>query len=135
MVIPLAGAQVFGNYANITLTVTAVPLENYCWDPLTPIRLVDTSITFTGREVAPTTVAAFLPPVLRKLTIALPAKPSLPESDAAVQLVAAISNRYGGQRPEIVLVPLPAGASTLAGPSAPLERQIMRSPRKSLPMR
>jgi len=107
MVIPLAGAQVFGNYANITLTVTAVPLENYCWDPLTPIRLVNSSITFTGREVAPTTVAAFLPPVLRKLTIALPAKPSLPESDAAVQLVAAISNRYAGQRPEIVLASSP----------------------------
>ncbi len=99
MVIPLAGTQVFGDYANVTLTVTAVPLENYCWDPLTPIRLVNSSIAFTGREVAPTTVAAFLPPVLRRLTIGLPAKPSLPESDAAVQLVTALKNRYGGQRP------------------------------------
>ena len=107
MVIPLAGAQVFGNRANVTPTMTALPLEGYCWDPLSPIRLVNGSVTFAGTELAPTTVAAFLPPVIRKLTIALPATPSQPESDAAVQLAAAMEMRYSGQNPDVVVVPSP----------------------------
>jgi hypothetical protein len=125
MVIPLTGARVSNNWVNVTLTITALPLEGYCWDPLSPIRLVNGSVTFAGAEVAPTTVAGFLPPVLRKLTIALPPKPSQPESDAAVQLAAAMESRYVGQNPEVVVVPLSDPTATWVGPSLPLERQII----------
>lgn len=125
MVIPLAGAQVVGNVVTLTLTMTAVPVEGYCWDSLAPIRLVNGSVTFGGTEVAPTNVGAFLPPVLRRLTIALPPKPSQPESDAAVQLAAAMELRYGLQSPDIMVVPLADRTTTWVGPSAPLERQIV----------
>jgi hypothetical protein len=125
MVIPLAGVQVSGNWVEVTLTMTALPLEGYCWDPLTPIRLVNSSVTFAGTESVPPTVAAFLPPVLSKLTIAVPATPSQPESNAAVQLAAAMAEQYSGQNPEVDVVPLPEGASMLPNPSLPLERQIV----------
>ncbi|OBK81712.1 hypothetical protein [Mycobacterium sp. 1164985.4] len=125
MVIPLAGAQVFNNWVEFTLTMTALPLEGYCWDPLAPIRLVNSSVTFAGMESIPPTVAAFLPPVLSRLTIAVPTPPSQPESNAAVQLAAATAVRYSGQNPDVVIVPLPEGAITLPNPSVPLERQVI----------
>jgi hypothetical protein len=125
MVIPLAGAQVVGNLVTVTLTMTALPIEGYCWDNLAPIQLVNGSVAFSGTEVAPTSVAGFLGPVLRKLTIAVPPKPSQPESDAAVQLAAAIERRYGPQNPDVVVVPLTDRTATWVGPSLPLERQVI----------
>lgn len=125
MVIPLTGAQVVGNVVTVTLTMTAVPIEGYCWGNLAPIRLVNGSIGFAGTESPPSSVAGFLPPVLRKLTIALPPNPSQPESDAAVQLATALERRYGAQNPEVAVVPLADRIVTWVGPSLPLERQII----------
>jgi len=125
IVIPLVGTQVYGDWVNLTLTATTLPPEGYCWDPQYPMRLTNGAIAFTGTEALPTTVAAFLPSVLRRLTIGLPAKPSQAESDAAVHLATAMARRYGGQNPDVVLVPLADGASALGGPSGPLERQII----------
>jgi hypothetical protein len=123
--IPLAGATVYGNFASVTLTVTALPIEGYCWDPATPIRLTNGSISFDGTAQPPANVATFLPPLLRTLTIAMPAKPSQSESDAAVVLSTGIARRYSGQNLQVVVVPLADGATTLATPSAPFERQII----------
>lgn len=125
MVIPLNGIEVFGDWASVTLRVTALPLEPYCWEPEAPIRLVGSSITFSGTEAAPTTVADFLPPTLRKLTIALPPKPSQAESEAVVQLAAAMATRYGWQNTDIAVVALPEGATALPDPAPPRERQII----------
>jgi hypothetical protein len=125
MVIPLAGTKVTGNSVSLTLTATVLPLDNYCWDPQTPIRLVNGSITFGGGEVAPKTIADFLPPVLRKLTIFLPPKPTQQESDAAVQLAAAMEDRYGGQNPQVAVEALYDRGTTVVDPSLPLERQII----------
>jgi hypothetical protein len=125
VVVPLTGAEVSGNYVTVTLTVTAIPLDQYCWNPDYPVRLVNGSITFSGSEPIPTTVAAFVPPVLRKLTIAVPPRPSQAESNAAVQLAAAMVTKYGGQNPDIFVTPLPEGATSLPTPSAPLERQVI----------
>lgn len=119
MVIPLAGTKVTGNSVSLTLTATVLPLENYCWDPLTPIRLVNGSITFTGGEVAPKTIADFLPPVIRKLTIVVPPKPTQQETDAAVQLAAALEDRYGGQNPQVAVEALYDRSSTAVDPSLP----------------
>ncbi|MEE3065412.1 MAG: hypothetical protein VYA67_15910 [Actinomycetota bacterium] len=134
MVIPLAGTKVTGNSVSLTLTATVLPLENYCWDPLTPIRLVNGSITFTGGEVAPKTIADFLPPVIRKLTIVVPPKPTQQETDAAVQLAAALEDRYGGQNPQVAVEALYDRSSTAVDPSLPLERQIIirEGPEKGL---
>ena len=125
MVIPLNGAEIYGNYLSLTLTMTAVPIENYCWDPLNPIRLTNTTITFDGRALTPKTVATYLPPVLKKLTIAIPEEPTAAESTAAVQLASNMTSQYAGQNPDIRLVPLRGGATTLPPPGNPMERQII----------
>lgn len=123
--IPLTGIQVFGNYVSLKLTSTIIPIDGYCFDALNPVQIFDGAVKFAGTETAPTTVAAFLPPVLRKLTVALPPKPSQAESDAAVQLIAAIQARYGGSKREYAVVSLAEGGTTLASPSLPMERQII----------
>ncbi|MBY0441852.1 MAG: hypothetical protein K2Q25_06910 [Mycobacteriaceae bacterium] len=134
MVIPLTGAKIVGNYVTVILTITALPIDGYCWDPLAPIRFVDGSITFAGTEIAPTTIADFLPPVLRKLIIALPPDPSQPESNAAIQLAAAMTKRYSGQHLDVAVIALPDRTTTSLGPALPLERQIMikQGPEKGL---
>lgn len=122
--IPLAGVQAFGDWVDLKLTVNVIALEDYCWDRMSPVRLVNGAIAFAGTETPPATVAAFLGPVMRKVSIAIPANPSKSESAAAVQVAAAVANR-NGQRPEVAVVALPEGASSLPVPAAPLERQII----------
>lgn len=125
LVIPLAGVDVVDKVATVTLTLASVPEDGYCLDRLNPINFINGSVSFVGAEAAPATVADFLPPILRKLTIAVPANPSLAESDAAVQLVAGLVKRYGNQAPEVLIVPLADGATSIPTPSVPLERQIV----------
>lgn len=123
--VPLVGTQVFGNYLSLTLTSTIVPVDGYCFDALNPTQIFDGVVKFAGSEAAPNSVAEFMPPVLRKLTVALPRNPSRAESDAAVQMITAIQARYGGNKREYAVVPLADGALTLPGPAGPLERQII----------
>ncbi len=126
IVIPLTGLEIYDDWASVTLTITALPLDDYyCWNPKSPIRLVNSSVTFTGREVPPTTVAEFLPPTLRKVSIALPTNPSLAESEAAIQLAAALTTRYSWVNTDIVVVGLPEGSIMLPEPAPPRERQII----------
>lgn len=125
LAIPLAGARVFGNYLNLTVTVTAVPIDGYCWDFESPVRLSNARVSFAGQEMVPTTVADFVSPVARRVTIGVPAKPSLDESSAAIQIAAIMAGRYGGQNPEVAVVPLPDGASALPGRPGPFERRIV----------
>lgn len=133
VVLPLNGVQVFGNWASLDLRLTAIALDDYCWNPDAPIRLVNPAVTFGGSELPPTTVAGFLPSVLHEVTIGLPAKPSPAESTAAVQLAAALATR-SGQKPAFTFVPLPDGATTLPAGSRPMERQIIvkEGPKKGL---
>jgi hypothetical protein len=121
LAIPLAGSQTYGGRITLTLSVTALPAEDYCWEPESPIRLSNASIAFGGKDIAPSTVAAFLPPVLRRMAIAVPQKPTQAESDAAVQIAAIVARRYGGQNPGIEIVPIDA---VPAGSPAPLQRRI-----------
>ncbi len=122
--IPLAGVQVVDKVATVTLTLASVPDDGYCLDRRNPVNLINGSVTFSGTEAVPTTVADFLPALLRKLTIGVPADPSMAESDAGVQL-AGLVKRYGGQAPEVQIVPLADGATAIPTPSLPLERQIV----------
>ncbi len=120
IVIPLAGAAIDDNAVTVTLQTSLVPVEGYCLDPTRPLRLTNGSVTFSGSELAPASVADFLPPFLRKLTIAIPAAPAKAESDAAVGLAAAVSAYYGQQPTAIVVTKL--GSSLPA--AGPFERQI-----------
>lgn len=125
IVVPLKDVQVFGNWANVTMTATAIPPEGYCFDHDFPLRYDDATVSFAGTEVAPDGVAGFMPSVLHQLTIGIPAQPSPQETEAAVQLTAEVAFRYGGQLPDIVVVPLPNGATTLGGTVAPMERRVV----------
>ena len=119
--IPLAGAEIIDNAMTITVRTYLLPIEGYCLDPTNPLRLINASVAFTGAEKAPATIADFLPPVLHRLTIAIPAEPSRAESDAAVKLSAAVVARYGAQPSIVVVAPLEAPAA----PTGPFERQIV----------
>lgn len=124
LTIPLDGLQVSGGWASFDLAMDALPLDNQCWNDAARVQLVDTSITFRGNEKPPGNVADFLAAVLNKVTIGVPARPSLAESSAAVQVAAAVAQR-NGQSPEVSIVPLPDGRTSLNVPSAPMERQII----------
>lgn len=125
IVIPLAGAEINDNWLTVTMHAYLVPLDGYCLYPESPLRLVNGTVTYTGVELPPTTVAHFLPPVLRKLSIYLPQSPSANESDTAIQLAASATAHYGRQNTEIVLVPLADGQAGPPGPPQQLERQIV----------
>lgn len=122
IVIPLAGAEIIDNSVTVTLRTYLVPVQGYCLDPTNPLRLVNGSVTFDGVELPPTTVADFLPPVLRKLTISIPANPSKVESEAAVRLAAATVAHYGTQTTAVAVTTIGSGP---AAPQFPFERGIV----------
>jgi hypothetical protein len=125
VVIPLAGLNVVENAVTLTLRSYLVPLEGSCLNPASPLRLTDAAIRFDGGEVPPATVADFLPPVLSKLTIFIPARPLISESDAAVRLATAVVARYGKQDPKVAVAALAEGQADPDEPSPPMERQIV----------
>lgn len=122
VVIPLAGADIIDNSVTVTLRTYLVPVQGYCLDPTNPLRLVNGSVTFDGVELPPATVADFLPPVLRKLTISIPAKPTKAESEAAVRLAAAVVAHYGTQTTSVAVSTIGSGP---AAPQVPFERGIV----------
>lgn len=133
IVIPLDGVQLSGDFVTLNLRMVALSQDPYCWDNDAPIRFADASISFDGAETAPRSVAEFLPPVLRRVVIAIPARPSLAESTAAVRVATAVAGR-NSQKIDIVVVPLPEGGDAVDLPPAPLEREIVvrEGPEKGL---
>jgi len=125
LAIPLAGVRVEGNAVTLLLRSYLLPLDGYCLDPTNPLRLANSAVTYSGVERAPTVVADFLPPILRKLDIYVGPKPTLNEADAVVKLATSIAAHYGGQSPEIAVLPLADRSVPLPGLAQPLERQIV----------
>lgn len=121
--VPLAGARIVDNAVTVLLTDYLTLPDGYCvYDPTNPLRLVNVDVRYTGLERAPTAIADFVPPVLRKLTLFVPPKPSKPEADAAVRLATATVAQFGLQRPDVDVVATDGGALPLP---QPLERQIV----------
>ncbi len=125
LVIPLPGVRVVDGSVSLSVTLSGIAEDRYCLDDLNPVDLINGSVVFAGREAPPAVVADFLPDVLRKLTIALPAKPTQAESDAAVVVATSLVARYRGQAPDVLVVPLADGASEIDAPALPLERQFV----------
>ncbi|OBJ93169.1 hypothetical protein [Mycobacterium sp. 1245852.3] len=123
--VPLAGAEVNDNWLTVTVHAYLVPVDGYCLYQESPLRLTNGTVTYTGAELPPTTVAHFLPPVLRKLSIYLPQSPSTAESDTAIQLAASAAAHYGKQVPDIAVIPLQEGQAAPPAPPQSLERQIV----------
>jgi hypothetical protein len=125
VVIPLPGVQVVDDRVTLSMQLNAAAEEGYCLDPINAIEFVNSAVVFAGSEAPPTTIADFLPAILRKITIAVPASPSESESDAAVQLAADLVFKYVSQKPQVSLVSLPPGATAIDAPSQPGERQFL----------
>lgn len=123
--IPLAGAAVVDNAVTVTLRSHLVPIEGICFDPSNPLRLIDANIRYEGIEMAPATVAEFLPPVLRQLNLFLPAEPTRVEAEVAIKLATSVVARYGQQNTAVTVTPLIDGQITPPGPSLPWQRQVV----------
>jgi hypothetical protein len=123
--IPLTGVRIDDNAATVTLRSYLVPIEGYCLEPSNPLRLVNTAVRYGGVEAAPTTVADFLPPVLRQLNMYLPASPTRAESEAAMRLATAVVAHYGQQYPGVTVNPLGAETNAAIEPSAPMQRHVV----------
>lgn len=123
----LAGATVVHNAMTVTLTSALIAEPGWCvtdWFG-TPLTLLNPAINYFGEEVQPGTIADFLPPVLQRLTIYVPAEPSQVESAGALTLGTAVVARYGGQPVVVDLRPVPPGGPVPDHPPALLERQVV----------
>ena len=123
--IPLAGAEIVDNAVTVLLRTYLTPIVGFCFEPSNPLRLVDTTIRYDGAELPPTSVADFLPPVLRQLRIFLPAQPTRSETDAAIRLATAVAARYGKQSTGITVQSVAPGDAAPPAPSLPLERHVV----------
>ncbi len=125
IVVPITGVKVVNNAASLTIRSNLVPVEGNCLEPTNPLRLTRAAIRYEGLQTPPATVAEFLPPVLRKLTVYTAAAPTNVESEAAIRLATAVVARYGKQNPEIALVSLADGQTDVPESPSPMERQVI----------
>ncbi|MCP9275400.1 hypothetical protein [Mycolicibacterium arenosum] len=122
--LPLTGAEVRDNALTVQIRTNLVPPQGYCaYDTTDPLQLVNVAVAFDGVERAPSAIADFLPPVLQRVTLFLPARPTMTESDAAVRMAAAVVAHYGAQPVRVDVVRLDGDAPL--GQGQPLERQIV----------
>ncbi|GAC46949.1 hypothetical protein [Gordonia aichiensis] len=125
--LPLAGTRVTRNAADITLRAY-LTVSGICqFDPDNAFHIRDATLSFSGREAIPRNVAEFLPPILRKLTIFVPQKPTSAEASAAVGLATSVAGNYGTADFDIDVAPLAAGSLAPSGRPDSLERQIVIS--------
>lgn len=122
--LPLDGAEVRDNTMTVQVRTNLVPPQGYCaYDDTDPLQLTNTAVAFAGAERAPGAIADFLPPVLQRLTLFVPAQPTMTESDAAVRMAAAVVAHYGTQPVRVETFRLD-GDEPL-GQAEPFERQIV----------
>ncbi|MEV6275166.1 hypothetical protein [Nocardia sp. NPDC051832] len=124
--IPLAGAEIENNAIAVRLRSALVPETGTCVTDWLgrPLTLSNPAVVYSGREVQPTTVADFLPPVLDRLTVYVPERLSEVESAAALALSSAVVARYGAQPVTVDLRAVAPGAPVPDHAPGFLERQI-----------
>ncbi|MDL9945198.1 hypothetical protein QSJ19_06250 [Gordonia sp. ABSL11-1] len=123
--LPLRGLRVDQNGADIVLRAY-LRVEGLCqFDPENAFRMVNATVSYTGREAIPDSVAEFLPPILRGLTIYIPDDVQQAEGAAAVNLATAVVANYGAAQVPIRTVALPRSNMTPPTVPGPLERQIV----------
>lgn len=120
----LSAAQVSGSVLGLSFTVreAATAVEQTCGRG-EQVVLSDLAAVYAGVEPAPTTLAAFFPPVLRRLTIYTPIDADPSEQQAVLTLTSAVARMYRPQTPAITVVKQPRGATP--PPAAQLTRAIV----------
>lgn len=121
----LRGVRVERNAADIVLRTYLRTAGSCLFDPDSGLRIQNATVTYGGREAEPNSVAEFLPPVLRKLTIFVPADVRPAEGAAAVSLATAVVANYGAATVEIETGSLPRGVAAPTEEIEPLERQVV----------
>ncbi|MFD6856168.1 hypothetical protein ACFWB0_14160 [Rhodococcus sp. NPDC060086] len=124
--IPLTGATVENQAAAVTLRLNLFAGDNICPEDWTTrsIAMRDGVVRYTGTATNPTVVADFLPPILERLDVYLPAEPSPLESDTAVGLAAAITTYHTGRPLAVDVRETPPNGIPPAAES-PFVRQIV----------
>ncbi|MFD6157059.1 hypothetical protein ACFWF7_04920 [Nocardia sp. NPDC060256] len=122
----LGGAEVIDNAISVTVTSSLISEAGACVTDWLgrPLTMVEAGVVYSGEEQQPATVADFLPPVLQKLTVYLPAEPKKVESAAAMSLTTAVIARYGNQQVAVDVRPTQPGAAVPDHPPGFLERQV-----------
>lgn len=126
--VPLTGVPVTGESVTLELATTIVPTTGSCLNSRdsSTVRLQDPVVDYAGAPMSPTTVADFLPPVLRTATLVLPDEPTADQATAALTLAAAVVDRYGSQPVRTVV----RRASDRVGAPAdgPFDRTVVVAP-------
>ncbi|MGX6509092.1 hypothetical protein [Rhodococcus sp. SJ-2] len=126
--LPLGAATVENREAVVSLRMNLFAVDNICpedWDTRS-ITLRDGAVRYVGTPTEPTVLADFLPPVLERLDVYLPAEPSAVESDTAIGLASSITARYTGRAPAVEVRPTPPNGIPPAAEN-PFVRQIVVS--------
>lgn len=125
--IPLAGVPVVDGAATLALHSHLIPREGWCapnrQGPM--LSLVDAAVDYTGDEAQPAVIADYLPPVLTRLTVYLPQRPSPDESATALEIGAAVAARYADQTVAFEVRPLGPGNAIPADAPGLLERRMV----------
>ncbi|OZC62837.1 hypothetical protein CH267_00335 [Rhodococcus sp. 06-621-2] len=124
--IALDMAQVSGGALVLDVASTMIPDTGYCPDPRTdPVRFLDAVVDYAGTPAVPQAISEFLPPVLRQLTVFVPAEPTDDVLAAALTLTTSVIEYYGAQNPRVVLRP---DTDVQGAPSdGPFERSVVLS--------
>lgn len=113
--LPIAGARVRDDVADVTLRSVLTSNGTVCpdWTDRS-LSMRDAEVAYGGQLETPTALADFIPSVLERLEIYLPDEPSRIESEAAAELAAAASARFGALGLEVEVLPLDGSRSAMA---------------------
>lgn len=110
LIIPLVDAEVRERHLDLTFLSRLRAEEGVCdlssagaW-----LNFQNATLIMTGAPRPPTSVGAFWPAALTRLTLYVPSDPTPAEADAVLQLTAGAAWRYAGQRPTIDVKGLPS---------------------------
>ncbi|GHP17921.1 membrane protein [Rhodococcus sp. NKCM2511] len=122
--IPLAATRTVDGVIPLDLIPSVIPDDRYCPDPDSDaVRLIDATVDYSGAPAVPGTIADFLPVLLRKLTLFVPATPDRETITAATTVATSVVHHYGAQPVQVEVRP----DSELQGavPDGSFERSIV----------
>lgn len=105
--IPLERADVRNGVADVSLRTVLTPSGLGCPDwTERPLELRDSEVVFEGEPETPEVLADFIPPVLERLEIYLPAEPTDAEAEAAAVLATTAAVKFGSRDLDVDVLPV-----------------------------